>query len=284
MKGKGLKATFKQLVGVHEPVFDPSCKLVTSPFFSSTVLAVIRFLVGLYAVTTLVIMLVSDGVGKGQAGENFSFFTTLTYIGICAYYWAAFVQTACYELERRKKGGRVGYPLQRWPKFLQSLHLILGTTIITYPIIVTVVFWALLANSETLGSPMKIWRNVSVHALNTVFCIFEMLFTHSPRPRWFFLVFMILILGGYVGVAYVTHATQGFYTYEFLDPSHGPILAVYIVGIGVAECILFALAWGLMTLRAKWYPVAVASSPSNAEDDRRDSSDDSDEKDSRDFV
>ncbi|KAL0064948.1 hypothetical protein AAF712_008070 [Marasmius tenuissimus] len=261
MKGKGLKATFKQLVGVHEPVFDPSCKLVTSPFFSSTVLAVIRFLVGLYTVTTLVIMLVSDGVGKGQAGENFSFFTTLTYIGICAYYWAAFVQTACYELERRKKGGRVGYPLQRWPKFLQSLHLILGTTIITY-----------------------LWRNVSVHALNTVFCIFEMLFTHSPRPRWFFLVFMILILGGYVGVAYVTHATQGFYTYEFLDPSHGPILAVYIVGIGVAECILFALAWGLMTLRAKWYPVVSSPPSSDAEDDRRDSSDDSDEKDSRDFV
>ncbi|KAK1225494.1 hypothetical protein PQX77_011582 [Marasmius sp. AFHP31] len=277
------KITFKQLVGVHEPVFDASCKLVTSPFFSSTVLAVIRFLVGLYTVTTLVIMLASDGIGKHEAGQDFSYFTTLTYIGICAYYWAAFVQTAFYELERRRGG--TGYPLQRWPKFLQSLHLILGTTIITFPIIVTVVFWVLLAGPDTLGSTMKVWRNVSVHALNTVFCIFEMLFTHSPRPRWLFLVFMILILGGYVGVAYVTHATQGFYTYGFLDPTHGPILAAYIVGIAVAECILFVLAWGLMTLRAKWYPVPVASSDAHAqEEDDVDNRKSSVEKDSRDFA
>jgi hypothetical protein len=53
----------------------------------------------------------------------------------------------------------------------------------------------------------------------------------------------------YLGVAYITHAAQGIYVYGFLNPSHGPILAAYIVGILVGSVICFAivnfLKWGL---------------------------------------
>ncbi|KAF9261816.1 hypothetical protein L218DRAFT_961056 [Marasmius fiardii PR-910] len=247
------KVNARQLFGVSEPVFDGSYRLVTSPFFSPTVLAIIRFIVALYTTTVLVIVLAMDGVDGNDAGRDFSYFTNLTYTGICAYYWASFVQTAIYERARRKGGS--GYPLQRWPRVLQVLHLMLGTTIVTYPILVTIVFWALLAGPDTLGTVTLRWRNVSIHALNSVFCLFEMLFTHSPRPRWIFLIFMIIILGGYCGIAYITKDTQGFYTYPFLDPKHGPILAAYIVGIAVAECIIFAIVWGIMTLRQKLFPV-----------------------------
>ena len=45
----------------------------------------------------------------------------------------------------------------------------------------------------------------------------------------------------YLGVAYITHATQGIYVYRFLNPSHGPILAAYIVGILVGSIIVFAI-------------------------------------------
>ncbi|KAG7086214.1 hypothetical protein E1B28_002180 [Marasmius oreades] len=247
------KPNTRQLFGVSDPVFDSSCKLVTSPFFSSAVLATIRLMVALYTMTTLIVILVMDGEDGKTAGRDFSYFTQLTYIGICAYYWASFVQTASYEWRRRK--GKIGYLLQRWPKFLQVLHLILGTTIVNYPILVTLVFWVLLADSRTLGTPTLVWRNVSIHALNSVFCLFEVLFTHSPRPRWIFLIFTVLILGGYCGLAYVTKKTQGFYTYSFLNPDKGPILAVYLVGIAVAECIIFALVWGLMSLRQRMFPV-----------------------------
>jgi len=56
----------------------------------------------------------------------------------------------------------------------------------------------------------------------------------------------------YLGVAYITHATQGFYTYSFLDPQkeHG-LLAAYIVGIAVGECIVFAIIWGLCWSRER---------------------------------
>jgi hypothetical protein len=53
----------------------------------------------------------------------------------------------------------------------------------------------------------------------------------------------------YLGLAYVTYATQGFYVYSFLNPSKGAILAAYIVGILVGAIIVFAIAngvkWGL---------------------------------------
>jgi hypothetical protein len=45
---------------------------------------------------------------------------------------------------------------------------------------------------------------------------------------------------GYLGVAYITHATQGFYTYKFLDPKKEKgFLAAYIAGIPVGECLIF---------------------------------------------
>jgi len=53
----------------------------------------------------------------------------------------------------------------------------------------------------------------------------------------------------YLGVAYITKASQGFYVYSFLDPSIGPILAAYIVGIMVGTIIVFCIVnlikWGL---------------------------------------
>lgn len=59
----------------------------------------------------------------------------------------------------------------------------------------------------------------------------------------------MLIVACYLGVAYITKATQGFYVYSFLNPSKGPILAAYIVGILAGSIIVFVIVnlikWGL---------------------------------------
>ncbi|KAI3602248.1 hypothetical protein WG66_002437 [Moniliophthora roreri] len=239
------------LFGAPSP-FDPQHTLVTSPFFSSAVLACIRFSVAVYTLVTLVFLIIWDSVKDQSGGQFFSYFTNLTFTGICAYYWASFVQTAFYT--RRRCQGKDGYPLQSWAKTLQVLHLMLQTTIVTFPILVTVVFWVLLASPETLGNTLNQYRNITVHALNTVFCGFEMIFTNNPPPKLLMLPFMILILIGYLGVAYITHETQGFYPYSFLDPQkQGPLLAAYIAGIGVAEVLLFGIAWVAMWARQKFF-------------------------------
>jgi len=100
---------------------------------------------------------------------------------------------------------------------------------------------------------MLAWSNISKHALNSVFALFEIIFTNVEPIPWIDLGPCVVMLGCYLGVAYITHATQGFYTYAFLDPEKkGKMLAGYIIGIAIAECIIFAIVKGLMVLRSRF--------------------------------
>ncbi|KAG7089989.1 hypothetical protein E1B28_011611 [Marasmius oreades] len=231
--------------------FDSYHKLVTSPFFSPTLLAWFRASVAVFTTATLIAILVYDSIVTKDAYRNFSFFTFLTYIGICSYYWASFVQTFWYI-----RRGFEGYPLQSWGKTLQILHLVLQNTVLNFPIIVTIVFWTSIATPSSVNRLDNLLRNISVHILNSVFCVFEMLLTNNPPPQWIFLPFMILIIGLYTASAYVTHATLGFYPYTFLDPEKSRLsVAGYIVGIVIAEIVIFAATRGLMKLREMMLPV-----------------------------
>lgn len=61
-----------------------------------------------------------------------------------------------------------------------------------------------------------------------------------------------MILALYLALAYITVATQGFYTYSFLDPGRGKGRVVgYVFGILVAICVVFGLVWGLIWTR-RW--------------------------------
>ncbi|KAG8896191.1 hypothetical protein FRC00_006331 [Tulasnella sp. 408] len=176
---------------------------------------------------------------------------------MCAYFWASAVQTLAFSSRLRKAAAAKArptegreYPLQQWPRFLQLLHVFLACTIFVFPFVVTIVFWALLADGA-FSNEFNSWKNISVHALNAAFALLEILLSRIV-PRWSNIPILILVLGGYIGVAYITHATQGFYTYSFLDPSHGAgKLAGYIVGIPVAAIIILAIIKGVCWVRDK---------------------------------
>src|SRR6266540_364396 len=123
--------------------FDLPHKFVTSPVIRTpSIFAGIRLAVATYTLFTLLFTLVWQTVKENEGSRcvlfryslefvlliaphsYFSYFTHLTYIGMCAYYFAASTQTIAYSLRWRKSGAGVGYPLQRWPKFLQALHII----------------------------------------------------------------------------------------------------------------------------------------------------------------
>ncbi|KAH8822948.1 hypothetical protein DL96DRAFT_1470179 [Flagelloscypha sp. PMI_526] len=217
-----------------------------SPFL----LGSIRLLAGTYALLTVCVNL-GFNVSLRRTGDSyFSYFTNLSLIGLVAYLIAAAVQTLCYW--KRTREGRSGYPLvDKWPRPFLVLHMVLMSTIATFPIIVTIVFWSLLSTPAVLGTPYLAWSNVSQHILNTVYALFEIFMTNIPPLPWLHLVVCVVLLACYLGVAYVTYATQGFYTYEFLDPSEGPILAAYIVGIAVGEVIVFVIVRYVIALREK---------------------------------
>ncbi|KAH7101444.1 hypothetical protein BKA62DRAFT_638929 [Auriculariales sp. MPI-PUGE-AT-0066] len=251
-------AKFTTLVGAPAP-FDPASTLVTSPVFSPMVLAVLRLIFGLTLLAGLLVNLIHRAVVDHTAQQFFSYFTMLTGIGLMSYLFHCGWMGAVYAARVRRRPATASYPLQSWPRTLQVLHMILLASVRTLPLLVSIVFWIFLAGGDTLKSVYGRYTNITLHALNTVFALFEVFLTHTPVSAWFNLIFMVLILGGYLGVAYITHATQGFYTYGFLDPSHGAgKLAAYIVGIPVTEIIFFSLVNGLVALRVKIAPKPAA--------------------------
>ena len=50
-----------------------------------------------------------------------------------------------------------------------------------------------------------------MHALNTLFALLELLGTNAPPAPWAALPLTLVLLAAYLGVAYITKATQGFY-------------------------------------------------------------------------
>ncbi|EJD54491.1 hypothetical protein AURDEDRAFT_110111 [Auricularia subglabra TFB-10046 SS5] len=257
---------FSALVGAESP-FDAECSLVTSPFLSPLLLALARLLLALYMTVALLVVLIWQGTVTHDAHGYFSYFTELTGIGLAAYLWHSGTQTLAYALNARRSSlSAATYPLQRWPKALQVLHMILLASVRTLPFIVTVVFWALLASPTSLGTPYLRYDNISLHAMNSVCALFEILGTNTPVSKWLNLLFMELILAGYLGVAYITHETQGFYTYSFLNPDNGSgKLAGYICGIAAAEIIIFSLVQGVLFLRTRAFKRRNAPAPSMVE-------------------
>jgi hypothetical protein len=89
--------------------------------------------------------------------------------------------------------------------------------------------------------------------MNSLFALFEAFLTRTnPRP-WIHLPLIIIILALYLGLAYLTRYTQGYYVYGFLDPSKGAgRTAGYILGIAAGIIVVFLIVKGLMWMR-KWF-------------------------------
>jgi len=235
-------------LGVTSP-FDSNHRLVSSPWFSPRVLAFQRLLLVAYSGTTLITSLVYESVVLRQGNIWFSFFTHLTFTGLTAYLLVSTYHGFNY---KPTASSAYAFPLQRWPKVLQAMHILLISTITTFPILVTIAFWALLASPATFATPYATWSAVSLHIFNTVFALLEITTTNIPPLPWAALPTCLILLLAYLGVAYITHATQGIYTYAFLDPKiqHGK-LAAYIIGIAVGEVIIFVLVRYAIVLRDK---------------------------------
>jgi hypothetical protein len=99
-----------------------------------------------------------------------------------------------------------------------------------------------------------IWEDVSQHALNTGFALFEMVVPRTEPMPWVHILFVLVILAAYLGLAFLVEATEGFYVYGFLDYEEvggRGMVAAYCVGIAVGAVVAFCLVWGIVWLR-RW--------------------------------
>lgn len=111
-------------------------------------------------------------------------------------------------------------------------------------------YWGLLAPGR-FPSAFALWSNTSQHALNSFYALFEIIFPRTSPLPWLDIIPIVILLALYLGLAYVTHATDGFYVYDFLDlqKNSSGVVAAYIVGILVAAIIIFLIVRYLIMLR-----------------------------------
>lgn len=135
--------------------FDPAHTFETSWLLSPYALFALRAVVALYA---FVVIFVAFGWQDTHheayiSRQSFSYFTDITYWGIAFYEVFAAIHTFTY--------ARTGHALlNRWPRPLQLLHSLFYTTIVTYPFLVTIVFWIILYNPPWYLLVFDGWNNV----------------------------------------------------------------------------------------------------------------------------
>ncbi|RYP60560.1 hypothetical protein DL771_010477 [Monosporascus sp. 5C6A] len=248
------------------------CKSNRQPVFSIDSDLLIHPAQALYAFTTLLFRIgwgcthpasATDAPAQvrdercGSSKASFSFFTVLTYWGIAFYLLVAAVHTATYARNATSRGPL----LARFPRPLQALHSLFYTTVTTYPLLVTIVYWGVLYPTSFgahggFPNTFTAWINVSQHAFNSVFALFEIFVPRTQPPPFVHLLWLIVILALYLGLAYVTLATKGFYVYPFLNPAatRGGRRGVtaYIFGIMSAVIVIFGIVWGVIWVR-RWF-------------------------------
>jgi hypothetical protein len=112
------------------------------------------------------------------------------------------------------------------------------------------VYWGILSPGR-FPSAFSLWSNTSQHALNSFYALFEIIVPRTSPLPWLDIIPIVILLALYLGLAYVTYATAGFYTYGFLDlqKNSSGVVAAYIVGILVAAIIIYLIIRDLILLR-----------------------------------
>jgi hypothetical protein len=231
--------------------FDPNMTFVRSHFVSPVVLGSIRAVMSLYSFTTIItcytwlahktatIKLKDVNIGsytiqqsEDAIGQSFSFFTYLTFWCLGFYFLISSVHTFMYAFRQRTW-------LHKWPKALQLAHSFYYSSVTSFPFLVTIVFWGTM-NSGWPAGRFEQWINISVHGLNSVFAVTEIVISATAPPPVTHLSVVLLILSVYLGLAYLTRYTQGFYVYEWMNPAHGNVsIILHILGYAAGIIAIF---------------------------------------------
>ncbi|KPI37229.1 uncharacterized protein AB675_1567 [Cyphellophora attinorum] len=218
----------------------------TSWLLPTTLLGLLRILLSIYAFTSIafsfkwfadhdVVFHLEDIdtpkitflVGAEGIRQSFSYFTYITYWGLAFYFFFASLHSFSYARSTRHRTNSTNttkptFLLQRWPRSLQILHSIYYSTITCFPLLVTTVYWGSMWSRQWwTGDRFQQWSMLTMHGLNSVFALFEIIFADSQPLPLIHLPILLLLMSLYLPVAYITKATEGIYIYLWLDPNNG---------------------------------------------------------------
>lgn len=109
-------------------------------------------------------------------------------------------------------------------------------------------------NSGWPAGRFEQWANISFHGLNSILAATEVVLPQTKPLPFIHLIILLGILSLYLGLAYLTRYTQGWYVYEWLDPAHGSTsIVLHVLGYAGAMVIVFSTVHYVIKAREKWF-------------------------------
>ncbi|KAI2793273.1 hypothetical protein POX_b03326 [Penicillium oxalicum] len=285
------RVSWARLFGA-DPSLDNLHRFETSWLLSPTALAGVRALTTLYIFTTIIVVWAWYGAHDhtSDIGQSFSYFTWLTYWGLGFYHLVATIHTVLYArtgrsvlLDRWPRFFRVMHimfyatittfpflvTIVFWgilfkPPFYKEIFPASSYCCRYYNYDYDYDYSPFIPDREPISTqsifffhPLLTFltnpHQISQHGLNSLHALVEIILPATAPHPWMAIPVLIVLLLLYVSVAYITHATEGFYTYSFLDTgvngSKSGIVTGYCFGILAAIVIIFLVSWGLIRLR-----------------------------------
>lgn len=119
-----------------------------------------------------------------------------------------------------------------FPRPLQFAHSLLISTVASYPLVVTVIFWTLLAGPDPLGTPYTAFVNISKHTINVALTQLDLtILSRTPMMPWWHLVPVISFLGMYIGIVAITYHRYHVLVYGFFNTQQFgvPLVVVFCI-------------------------------------------------------
>ena len=242
-------------------------RTVTSPYIRPVTLGVIRLLLGLYMLASFLVHFTLLATQKNkwlrkQAWKALGDIMIHSFLGLTAYFLVSAYHTLFYAAKKRN-------PLASWPRSLQLTHLILQSTILSFPLFCTIIYaiWSLPALPGWHTKPQTRWSTVTFYMLNSAFSYTELCLSATrPRP-WSHLTFLVLFLGLYLAFhSLLVAATNGnVWIYTVLKfnliINQGWISAIRVGGLCVLSCLSFCLMQFVIWLKCRYLGGLFLPSP-----------------------
>lgn len=151
------RRSFAALMGA-DPAHDCLHAFETSWAFSPLILFCARALISLYVFTSTFFIFGWNGSHGADIASrrSFSFFTHLTFWGVAFYFLVAALHTFLYHWTGRS------VLLDKLPRWLRALHVLFYSTVVNFPFLVTIIYWAMLFSPPWFAITFDAWTNVSL--------------------------------------------------------------------------------------------------------------------------
>ena len=247
---------FYRFFGLNGGIPYDNDRSVSSPYIRPFLLGFMRILFGVYMLVSFSIYFSTRAAQKNkflkkQAWKLLGDIMFHSFLGMAGYFLVSGYHTVVYAHKKQN-------PLSSWTRPLQLAHLILQTTVLTFPLACTIIYlyWTLPALPAWHTRTLTRWSTISFFMLNTLFSFTELMFSATrPRP-WSHLIVMVFVLGLYLAFHSILVVATGGKVWVYtvlkfsLSINRGWISVARVFGLCILVCASFCVMQFLLWSKA----------------------------------